>query len=277
MAKNKYILGIDVGGTNTKYGLVTKRGKLLKSKQILTPKSKQKIIESLIEIIEFQRKQISKVGLGLPGRINIKAGKITDVENLPLSNTPIVKLIKQKVKLPIKIDNDARCFALAESLVGSGKNFMVVVGITLGTGVGGGIVINKKLFHGKGNAGELGHIFIDFKKVKDFEDLVGAGKLNLSAENYQILEKLARQKDKKALKFWKELGLTVGFGCLNIIHTLDPDIIILGGKQSLAFSLFKPEMMKTINKHCLTKPPKVVKSKLIDKGGIIGAAMLFKS
>ncbi|MBU1130912.1 ROK family protein [Patescibacteria group bacterium] len=276
MAKNKHILGIDVGGTNTKFGLVTGRGKLVKSKQIATPKTKPKIIELLCEQIELHQKEIDKIGLGLPGPLDLKNGRILKTPNLPLADTPIVKILKQKFKLPIKIENDANCFTLAEAVIGAGKNYPTVAGLTLGTGVGGGIVIDKKIFHGRGSAGELGHLFIDFKRAADLEDLIGAKSLNLSAENYQILEKLEQQKDERALKFWKELGLTIGFGCLNIIHALDPDIIVLGGKQSLAFSLFQPEMLKTINKHCLTKPPKIVKSKLIDKAGVIGAALLFK-
>jgi predicted NBD/HSP70 family sugar kinase len=190
---------------------------------------------------------------------------------------PIAGLIKQKINLPIKIDNDARCFTLAEALVGSGKNYSTVIGLTMGTGVGGGIVIDGQLFHGRGNAGEIGHQFIDYKKAKDLENYLGAGNLKLTSVDYQSLEKLARQKKPTALKFWNNLGLTLGFGCLNLIHTFDPNIIILGGKQTRAFNFFYPAMMKIIKKYCLVKPPKIVKSKLIDRAGIIGAALLFKN
>lgn len=276
MAKTKYILGIDLGGSNTKFGLVTRKGNLLKSEQVETPKSRQKIIELLVEIIMSRKNKIAKVGLGLPGPLDLKNGKFLTTMNLPLSNIPIVKILKQKIKLPIKIDNDANCFTLAESIIGAGKKYQTVVGLTLGTGVGGGIVINKKIFHGRGIAGELGHQFIDFKNKADLESFIGARILNLAPESYQLLEKLALKKDKGALKFWKNLGLTLGFGLVNLIYTLDPDIIILGGKQAMAFKYFSPEMMKTIKKYCLTKPPPIVKSKLIDKGGIIGAALLFK-
>jgi len=279
MAKNSNILGIDLGGTTIKYGLVTNRGRLLKSAETPTPKTKSKVVEKLAEIIIHHRPQISKIGFGIPGQLNLKTGATLpkSLASLPLANLPLLKILKKKFNLPMKMDNDANCFTLAEARLGAGKNCRLVVGLTLGTGVGGGLVIDKKIFHGRGIAGEFGHQFIDFKKAADLEDFVGARQLKLSAQDYQTLEKQGRQKEKRALKFWQKLGLTIGFGCLNIIHTLDPEIIIFGGKQTKAFKLFYPEMIKTINKYCLTSPPKIVKSNMIDKAGIIGAALLFKS
>lgn len=279
MAKNKLILGIDVGGTYFKYGLVNSQGKITNFQQTATPKSKREIINLLIKIISLYHHQISKIGIGFPGQVDIKTGRVINVSNLPLSlaNTPLIKLIKQKINLPIKIDNDARCFALAEAVRGAGKNYQVVIGITIGTGVGSGIVINKKLFYGRGNAGEFGHQFIDYRKAKNLEDYSGAGRLRLTPADYQGLEKLARQKNQVASKFWHNLGLVLGFGCLNLIHFFDPDIIVMGGKQTRAFKLFYPVMMKTIKKYCRTRPPKIIKSTMIDKAGVIGATLLFKS
>lgn len=277
MKKNLYILGIDVGGTFIKYGLVNNQNKLIKSYQLATPKTKNGIINLLIKIIENNKNTVNKVGLGLPGRLDIKRGIITTVANLPLSNTPIVKLIKNQVSLPIKINNDARCFTLAESLVGSGKKHKYVIGLTLGSGVGGGIVINKKLYHGRNNAGELGHLFIDFKKAKDLEDCLGSSRLKLTVKDYKFLAKDARLKKRKALYFWRQLGLALGFGLVNIIHAFDPDIIILGGKLTKNFNLFYPQAQKIVKKYSLMKPPRIIKSKLIDKAGIIGAALLFKN
>lgn len=277
MPKNKLTLGIDVGGTFIKYGLVNNQNKLSNFGQIATPKTRVMIVNLLIKLIKDHRLLINKVGVGLPGRIDIRRGEVINVANLPLSKTPIVKLIQRQLKLPIIIDNDARCFALAEALVGSGKKYRTVIGIILGSGVGGGIVLNKKLFHGRGNAGEIGHHFIDFKNNKDVEDYLGASRINFNPGDYQNLEKQAKLKNKKALNFWQNIGLTLGYTCLNLIHIFDPDIIILGGKLTKNFKLFYPETIKIINKHCLVKPPKIIKSKLIDKAGVIGAALLFKT
>lgn len=277
MAKNKGILGIDVGGTSIKFGLVNHQGQLKKFGQALTPKTGAGIIKLLIKLINDNRQLADKAGLGLPGRLNLKQGKILQTSNLALANTPIAKILKQKTGLAIKIDNDANCFALAEAIIGAGKKYQYVVGLTLGTGIGGGIVINKKIYHGANNAGELGHQFIDFKQAKDLEDYLGAKKLKLTPADYQRLEKQAKAKNKKALRFWDELGNKLGFGCLNIINILSPEIIVLGGKQALAFNLFYPSLRATVKKYCLAKPPKIVKSQLIDKAGLIGASLLFKN
>jgi predicted NBD/HSP70 family sugar kinase len=277
MTKKKYILGIDVGGTTIKYGLVTPQGKLIKSEQTFTPKTKVGIINQLIKIIKNKGKKISKVGIGVPGLLDIKTGTIFKTPNLPLSHTPLLSFLKKKIRLLIKIDNDANCFTLAEAMIGAGKKYQNVAGLTLGTGIGGGIVINKKIYHGRSNAGELGHQYLDWRKAKDLEDLTGAGKLKLSGQAYQKLEQAALAKNLRALEFWKRLGTILGFACLNYINILDPDIIILGGKQARAFRFFYPTMIKIIKQYCLFQPPKIVKSKLIDKGGIIGAALLFKN
>ncbi len=276
MVKTKHILGIDVGGTNIKYGLVTPRSQLIKSEQTLTPRTKAGIINLLVKIIYNYKSQINKIGIGLPGRLDLKQGKILHSPNLKLSGVPITSLLKKKFNFPVKIDNDANCFTLAEALIGAGKGYQNVVGLTLGTGVGGGIVINKKIYHGRSSAGELGHQFIDFRQNKELEDFLGAKKLKLSSADYQKLEQQAKKCNKQAIKFFNNLGSTLGFGLVNLIRILDPDIIILGGKQSKAYNLFRHQMTKTINKHYPAKPPKIVKSKLIDKAGIIGAALLFK-
>jgi len=274
MIRKKYILGIDVGGTSIKYGLVSKQGKLIKFHEVPTPKTKSAILKTLSDIIELQQEQVSKIGLGLPGKLDLKQGKIIHTPNIKLSGVAIVKLLQKKFSLPTKIDNDANCFTLAEAIAGSGKIYNHVAGLTLGTGIGGGIVINKKIYRGSGHAGRLGHLIIDCKNGKDLEGFLGAKKLKLKPLNYYKLEKDAKLKKPRAVNFFNHYGEVLGFGLINIIRTLDPEIIILGGKQSRSYSLFKPQMNKVINQYCSGRT-KIVKSKLIDQAGIIGAAMLF--
>jgi len=277
MIKEKAILGIDVGGTSIKYGLVSKSGKISQFQEIPTPKTKMGILNELYRLIETRHDQISKIGLGLPGRLDLKQGKIIKTSNLSLKNVPIVKLIKNRFNLPVKIANDAICFSLAEAIIGAGKKYKYVVGMTLGTGVGGGIIINKQIYFGHGDAGALGHLIIDYKNNKDLEDFLGAKKLKLKPADYRRLENAARTKKTKAVKFFNRLGAFLGFCIINIIRALDPEIIILGGKQSRAFRLFLPQIIKTVHQHSSASLPKIVKSKLIDQAGIIGAALLFKN
>ncbi|PIZ48311.1 hypothetical protein COY32_00070, partial [candidate division WWE3 bacterium CG_4_10_14_0_2_um_filter_41_14] len=184
MVKNKYILGIDVGGTNIKFGLVDSRYKLVESSQIPTPKTEKAVINLLIKIIEGKKPVIKAVGIGLPGPIDLKRGIILRTPHLPIKNVPILNLIKRHINKPLKIDNDANLFTLAEATVGAGKKYKNVVGITLGTGIGGGIVINKKIYHGRNNAGEVGHQFIDSHTSKHLESFLKVNNFKRSAEDY---------------------------------------------------------------------------------------------
>jgi len=276
MAKNQDILGIDVGGNNIKFGLVNQRARLMSYGQIPTPTTAPAIINALIKIIGGYERQIKAVGLGLPGLLDLSKGLILKTPNLPFHRTPIVSRLHQKVKKPIKIENDANCFVLAESVVGGGKNYKYVAGFTLGTGVGGGLVINKKIYHGQNQAGEFGHQVIDFHQGQKLETLLGARALKLSAAALIGLEKQAQAQNPLALKFWRNYGTALGFACVNIIKILDPEIIILGGKQARAFKYFRPQVAGIVRQHCPIRPAKIVKSQLIDKAGIIGAALLFK-
>jgi len=230
----------------------------------------------LAKIVKEYKTQIKAVGIGLPGPIDLKKGIILRTPHLPLKNTPIYSLLKKQIDLPLKIDNDVNCFTLAEALVGSGKNYRNVVGIALGTGIGGGIVINKKIYHGRNNAGEFGHQFINSHSAKYLESFLVVNNFKRSTKEYKNLEKSAQKNNKVAITFWDDLGKILGYAFLNIINILDPDIIILGGKQTNAFKYFSPSLFKTIKQGSFLPSTKIVKSKLIDKAGIIGAAMLFK-
>jgi predicted NBD/HSP70 family sugar kinase len=276
MRTNKYILGIDIGGTFTKFGLIDKNWKIVKFEQIPTPPTKKAVFSLLVNKIKVYLPVINKIGIGVPGTIDRRSEKILKTPNAALSDFPLIKALKKKFNLPIKMENDANCFALAEALVGSGKKYNLVVGLTLGSGVGGGIIFNKRIYYGRRSAGELGHQFIDYKNNKDLESFIGAKKLKLNAEDYHRLAKFASAKDPDALVFWSKLGETLGYGCLNIIRFLDPEIIILGGKTAQFYNLFYQKLIKTIKNNYHHPLPKIIKSTLIDQAGIIGAGLLFK-
>jgi len=272
----KYSLGIDIGASLTKFGLVDGNNRIKQFEQLPTPKNKKALISLLFKIIEKDRSSIKNIGIGVPGRIDTNNGKVIKTPNLPLVNCPLIKILKQKVSQPIKIENDANCFALAEASEGSGINYQSVVGITLGTGVGGGIILDKKLYRGRGSAGEIGHHIVDREHFYDLEYFSGAKSLGLQGADYQRLAAQARQKQRKALNFWNDLGCVLGLGGLNIIRFLDPEIIVLGGKTAQFFKLFKHSLFKTLKQNYSYSLPKIVQSKLIDQAGIIGATLLFK-
>jgi len=157
-----------------------------------------------------------------------------------------------------------------------------VVGITLGTGLGGGIIINKKIYHGRNNAAELGHITIDYDGPKSrcknhgcIETHVAARGIKriYGSSNPYSIHKLSAKGNKKAIKTFEKVGYYLGIGLTNIIYAFDPDIIIIGGKISNSWELFNKTMNKAIKERYFSKPCKIVKSNL-KEAGILGAAAL---
>jgi len=170
----KYAIGVDLGGTNIKIGIVSEKGKLIKSTLIKTdaddgPKKVISNIQKVIEEILIKNKfKIQGIGIGCPGVISIKKGVVENAPNLPgWKKVKLGPIIKNKFGYKVHLENDANAAAIGELIFGSGKRFDSFVMVTLGTGVGGGIVFNKKIFRGEfGAAGEIGHISIDVNGPK---------------------------------------------------------------------------------------------------------------
>ncbi|MBW2980174.1 ROK family protein [Candidatus Woesearchaeota archaeon] len=285
----KYIIGVDIGGTNIRAGLVAPNGKITSKikARTETKKGQKAVLRKIIDIIEtFPIKKVDSIGLGVPGMIDAKNGIVKYSPNLPLKNVNIRKLIEKEFKKPVFVDNDANCFTLAEAKYGAAKNKKNVIGLTLGTGVGSGIVIDGKLYHGRGNAAELGHTTINFNGPKAkcgnngcVESYVSIrGILNrvkgLYIKNPKELFELAEQKNKKALKLWQDTGSYLGVAIANFANIFDPDAIVIGGNIANAWKFFSKEMNKTIKKRALVKDIKVIRSKLGEDAGILGAASL---
>jgi len=282
----KNIIGIDLGGTNIETALISSNGNIIKKYETSTEAKKgtKAVINNIISSIKHIKKgKIIGIGIGSPGPLNYKTGVITNPVNLPFRNTPLKNIIEKKLKLKTFLDNDANCFTLAESTFGQGKKYESVVGITLGTGLGGGIVINKKIYHGRTNAAELGHTTIKYDGPKSrcgnngcIETHVASRGItriyDKKSDPYSI-QKLAFKGNKKAIKTYEKMGYYLGIGLTNIIYAFDPDIIVIGGKISNAWKFFNKSMNKAIKERYFAKPCKIVKSRL-KEAGILGAAAL---
>jgi len=279
------IIGVDLGGTNIKTGLINLEGKVIKKCEIPTQAEKgtKIIINNIISSIkEVSLGNIAGIGIGSPGPLDYKKGVILKSINVPFKNTPLRKIIQDKFKIKTYLDNDANCFALAEAIFGQGKKYENVVGITLGTGIGGGLVINKKIYHGRSNAAELGHITINYNGpkcncgnngcIESHASAKGITAIYNGSDPYTI-SKLALKGDRKAIKTYEKMGYYLGIGLTNIIYAFDPDIIIIGGKISNSWELFSKTMNKAVKERYFTKPCKIVRSKLKD-AGILGAGAL---
>jgi glucokinase len=163
----KKIIAIDLGGTNLRASLVV-NNKIVKYMKNKTPKNEKELIDLLFKNIQLlMDKDVKGIGVSCAGPL--KDGIIRNPPNLPLKNYNLKAALERRFKKRVKVFNDAHCVALAESLLGvKKKNFII---LTLGTGVGGGIIINGKLYEGQGFGGEMGHMILD--DGKDFESLVG--------------------------------------------------------------------------------------------------------
>jgi len=252
------IIGIDIGGTTIEAGQVI-GNKIVKKISVKTASTNKKIISDLKDILVYLEYKKSKgIGIGAPGPADYEKGIIGKTFNLPLGGVHVKKILSKFTKKKVVMNNDASCFVLGESIRLRKKN---IIGLTLGTGVGGGIVINGELYQGNGNAGELGHMSICYKGTKSECGNDGCIEQYLSAKGISKLTK----------KEFDKYGEWLGIGITNLINAFDPDVITLGGGISNSFNKFKPSMNKTIKKRALRNVP-VIKGQY--ESHILGAADL---
>ena len=292
-------IGIDLGGTKTEGILIDNFGKELKRKRITTEKNYKGTIEGISYIVkEFEDNfgKVDSIGIGMPGAISSDSALVKNANSIWLNGKPLKKDLTENLNRKINLENDANCFALSEAVDGAGKGANVVFGVILGTGVGGGVVINKKILRGKNNiCGEWGHITLpnrteDEKKFNkkcycEREGCIetylsGPGfancynlKNNSSFDSHEIIKNFPRKEESKiALEGYID---HLARGLAIIINILDPDIIVLGGGMSNIDYIY--EKINDKLKHyvftdvCHTK---VVKNVHGDSGGVRGAAWL---
>lgn len=286
----KYIIGVDIGGTYVKSGLLTIKGRLLKKIKILTEskKGRKKVIDNVISTIqEVYSNDVVGIGIGCPGTIDLKKGIVINSPNLPFNNLNLLKTIKKEFDTRIIINNDAKCFAFAEAIFGAGKGHGKVIGLTLGTGVGGGVVYNKKLIQERMTAMELGHTVINYNGPRCacnnygcLEEYVSARGImrrskGIKAETPLQVFELAKSGNKKAISVLEETGSLLGIGISNFINIFDPDIIVIGGDISKSWAFLYPRLMEEVKKRALFSNAEIVQSKL-KNSGIIGAWALLK-
>lgn len=315
--KNKpYILGIDVGGTTIKFGVVQESKTIY---ELTLPtyayENPNKVLSQLKSGVKkiFEVYDTSKflgIGIGFPGKVDTETGIVTSAPNFKNWKKIQVRKSLNSYKLPIFIDNDANCAALGELYFGAGKNYNNFIMVTLGTGVGGGIILNKKLFRGEsGGAGEIGHISIDYsgpkckcgrkgcveayagnsyikqrtiQKLNEYPDslILKLVEHNLEAIEPKVIYEAAKKNDELAIKILEETGYYLGIGLANIANTLDVKTFIIGGGTSGAGKTLLNAIKKSIKNHGvqdIVKDVRIIPARLKNKAGILGAASLVLS
>ncbi|MFB0565500.1 MAG: ROK family protein [Candidatus Aminicenantaceae bacterium] len=293
--------GFDLGGTYLKYGLVDEKGIILFKEKAPSPAA----IEALLNLInklweEIKRKgkeEVKAVGFGFPGIFNIKEQKTYQSPNYPsLDNFELQPALARFIEVPFWIDNDANMAAYGEFKAGGGKGVQIMVLLTIGTGVGSGIILDGKIYHGKcGFAAELGHVIVNHegtqckcgsygcletevsapKIVKNYNSLAKT-KENISAEE---VYRRARRGDGAARQAFARAGYYLGIGLASVINFLNPEKILLGGGvMSTGDYLFSPALEETRRRsyrasfECCS----IEKAILGNDAGIIGSALLAK-
>jgi len=279
-------IGLDIGGTYIKAGIVYK-GRILRKISVPTQagEGRERVIRNILASIAKLHDKTTRVGVGCPGSIDHKRGMVIASTNLPIAGINFPELIKKKFNLLAKIDNDANCFALGEFSHGAGKGYKNMVGITMGTGIGSGVIINGEVYRGRNRAAELGHTIIKYdgekcgcgKKghVEAYIGTKGIQKRFGKKISPEEIYKLASKGNKKAIKVWEDTGYYLGIGITNIIHSFDPDIIVIGGNVSKAWKFFSKSMFETVKKNSLFTRTPIVRARLED-AGVIGAAELVR-
>lgn len=268
------VIAVDLGGTNLRVSLVN-NNKIIKYIKNKTPKNERAIIDLLFKNIELlMQKDIEGIGVASAGPL--KDGIIKNPPNLPFRNYNLKGALEKRFKKKVELFNDAHCVALAESHFGvRKKNFII---LTLGTGVGGGIIIDGKLYRGQGFGGEMGHIILD--NGKDFESLVGwknTKELTRKAFGKELLiNDLIKMNNKKSKEILDKLTIHMGQGIGSLINVFDPEVVVLAGGVREAGSVFLNMIKKQAKKYSILPRVTPIQWSKLDHPGTLGASLLIK-
>ncbi len=241
-------IGVDMGGTNIRAALVNERG-IVKKVSILCParSSKEEVMEALAGLIsQVFTKEVEGIGVGVPSVVDREAGVVYDVANIrSWDRVELAPYLSSRFHVPIYLNNDANCFALGVSHWGEGKAYRNFLGVTLGTGVGAGIIINGKLYNGHNTcAGEIGNLPFDTDNFE--EKCSGSFFQHAAGKSGKDLEALARQGDTPTMEVWGRFGRNIGCLVKAITLTYDPEAVFFGGSIAKAFDLFAPSMRREL-------------------------------
>lgn len=296
-----YSIGVDLGGTNLRVAAIDENGQVLD--RVATPvaydRGPEHVVDNIVEVIHRVRSAIVSdglrgVGIGVPGFIDIDAGVVVGTANLPgFEGFPVRDEIQRHLGTSIILENDANAAALGEKWMGAGKDVQNLILLTLGTGIGGGIIINGKILHGfLGMAGEFGHmtVFPDgnpcgcgncgcLEKHASATAIAAMGRMmhfgrdTTSAKVYD----LALAQNERAIRVFESMGRALGIAIANLINVFNFPLYLLTGGPLPAWDLFAPTMFEEIKKRSFTYArtgTRVEKGLLGADAGLFGAAYL---
>jgi len=312
----KYNIGVDIGGTNVKIALVDEKGVIAYSNSVPTRAEMgyeytiQNIINTIKDSLKESNNDISNIGgigFGLPGQIDSVNGIVRLLPNIPgWVEVPLAKIVKDEFNVPVKLDNDVRVATLGELNFGAGKGCQNLICLTVGTGVGSGIVLNGQLVRGASmTAGEIGHVVVERNNgeicgcgatgcleayasgpsvVKMAKDYIAGGKSTkfkeIAAGNeitpFMVYE-AAKQGDAVAKRIFTIVGEYLGVALVSVVNLLNPEKIIVGGGVGQAGDLILDPIREAIKKRCIPTSAaavEIVPAQLGESAGVVGASLL---
>lgn len=296
-----YAIGVDLGGTNLRAAAISRDGKLLKKVGTATPVSagREVVISDIVSSIKGIREELTGqtlagVGVGIPGYILMDKGIVSGAPNLPdFVNYPVRDEIESGLGAKVILENDANAAALGEKWRGAGRDVQDLILLTLGTGIGGGIISKGDIVRGHlGMAGELGHVTVVpngypcgcgnhgcAEKYASATAVSAMAKLlNLGADlNSEQVYKLALEGNERAKAIFESVGTSLGTLLAGLINIFDAPLYLLGGGLTGAWDCFEPTMLAEISRRCFTYrkfPARIERATLGGDAGLYGAAYL---
>jgi len=275
----KKVIGIDLGGTNVRAGIVdhNKLGDVT-SVRIHSDGTVDEVMDDLYGLVDqVIDSSVEAIGIGVPSVVDADAGIVYDVQNIPSwKEVHLGKLMEDRYKVPVLVNNDANCFALGEKYFGKGKDAHSMVGLIIGTGMGAGLVVNDHLYAGPNcGAGEFG--MVDY--LDKYYEFYASGQFfeHVHRTTGETVYQNASNGDQTALEIFEELGVHIGNAMKMILYTFDPELVILGGSVSNAYQYFEKSMWNRIRTFAYSKSLEKFRIEVseLDNCGVLGAAALY--
>jgi glucokinase len=287
------VIGVDVGGTKILAGLVDRDGGVIEHREYPTPLSSEAALLDGLEaaVRDLLDEPVAAAGFGVPSRIDQRRGVAIGSVNIPLVEVPLRDVMRERLGLPVVIENDANAAAIAEWKVGAGRGTSDMLMLTLGTGVGGGLILGGRPYRGSIGAGaELGHVVIvhdgtlcscgghghlEAYVSGKAADGVARAAFGPAADAHRLV-RLANEGEPKAVELLAEIGRKLGSGIGSLINTFDPELIVIGGGFAAAGELLFGPAREVVAREAL-KPMRdsvrIVRAELGTTAGMVGAAM----
>ena len=310
---DRLVFAVDLGGTHLRAATIDENGRIhfrLKQKTPATNDPRE-IVSALIaaarvcdERSAVEGKSIGSISIVVPGTVNVRAGKILTIPNVPcLDSFELSAELRSALGRPVILENDANAAAVGEMWQGAARGYHTMVCVTLGTGVGGGIILDGKLWHGANDsAGEIGHTCVEpfggvacgcgsrgclevYASATAIVRMAREGRPRHPSSSLNVTDDLTAARvfvagkagDELAVEVFHRMGDYLGIGLANLINILNPEMIVIGGGVANGWELFEEHMRHQVNEHAFPLPAsevKIVPAECGDDAGLLGAARL---